>query len=161
MSQACHPQQQQGPAVSLNQRGLEDPIPVSGGSVGIETQIPYAFVWGNGLEVAYVNPALPDLASAQKHACVELCFVLDITPTKLSMHLHAYMKSLNPIDELRARGQQVRVVHLQIDLPAFGGSISRADRIIDMHPRERPPSNISTFDVPKFQQVVIPPPGLG
>ena len=65
--------------------------------------------------------------------------------------------------ELRALGQEVRVVYLQLDLPAFGGSISMAERITDMHPRERPPSkrSMSRVDVPTFQQVVTPPPGLG
>ena len=55
------------------------------------------------------------------------------------------------------------MLYVQLDLPAIGGggNISMAERIIDMHPWERPQSNISTFDVPKFQQVVIPPPGLG
>ena len=162
---ACQPQKQQGPAGSLKQCGLEDPIPASGGNVSVKMTIPNAFDWGDGLEIAYVSPAFPNLASAQKHACLELlCFLLVTAPTKVIMHPHEYLNQLTSIEQLRAQGQEVRVVYLQLVSPAFGGStsgISMAERITDMLPRERPPSKRSTFHVPKFQQVATPPPGLG
>ena len=77
------------------------------------------------------------------------------------LHPHEYLNHWTVIEQLLALGQEVRVVDVQLDLPAFGGSISMAERITDMHPRERPPSNISTLDVPNFQKVLTPPPGLG
>ena len=45
---ACQPQKQQGPAMSLKQCGLEDPMPASGGNVRIEMKSPNASVWGDG-----------------------------------------------------------------------------------------------------------------
>ena len=146
---ACQPQKQQGPAGSLKQCGLEDPIPASGGNVSLKMTIPNVVDWGDGLEIAYVSPAFPNLASAQKHACLELlCFLLVTAPTKVIMHPHEYLNQLTSIEQLRAQGQEVRVVYLQLVSPAFGGStsgISMAERITDMLPRERPPSKRSTF----------------
>ena len=116
--------------------------------------VPNVFDLGDGLDIAYVSPAFPNLASAQKHACLELlCFLLVTAPTKVIMHPHEYLNQLTSIEQLRAQGQEVRVVYLQLVSPAFGGStsgISMAERITDMLPRERPPSKRSTFHVPKF-----------
>ena len=108
--------------------------------------IPNAFVSGNGFGNCTVSRAFPNLESAQKHACLEsLCFILVTAPTKVMMHPHEYLNHWTSIEQLRALGQEVCAVYLQLDLPAFGGSISKAERITDMHPRERPQSNISTL----------------
>ena len=56
----------------LNQCGLEYRIPASGRNVSIKLQIPNDFVWGYGLDFAYVRPAFPDLASDENRACLEL-----------------------------------------------------------------------------------------
>ena len=74
--------------------------------------------------------------------------MLVTAPTTVMMHPHEYLNDLTSIEELRAIGAEVRVVYLHLDSPAFGGSICMAERITDMHPRERPQSNISTIGVP-------------
>ena len=158
---ARQPQKQQGPAVSLKQCGLEDPTPASGGNVSVKMTIPNAFDWGNGLEIAYVSPAFPKFESAQKHECLELLCLFGHCSDQGDYASARIHESFASIDELRALGQEVRAKYLQLELPAFGGSISIADHIVDMHPRERPPSKRSTFHVPKIQQVATPPPGLG
>ena len=153
---ACQPQKEEGPAhPSLKHCGIENPIPASGGHVSIELKIPNAFCDGDGLEIVYVSPAFPNLASAQKHACLELlCFLLVTAPTKVIMHPHEYINHLTSIEELRAIGQEVRARYMQ-KMPAFGGTISMAERITDMLPRARPPSkrSMTRTDIP-------PPPGL-
>jgi hypothetical protein len=118
-----------------------------------------AMVW----TLHHVRPACPDLAPAQKRTCLELllCFIVVTAPTKVMMHPHEYLNHLTCIEELRDIVQKSACCIFAARLPAFGGSISTAERITDMHPRERPQSNISTFDVPNFQQVAMAPPGLG
>ena len=53
------------------------------------------------------------------------------------LHPHEYLNHLTSIEELRALGQEVRVVYVSLHLPAFGGSMPIAERITDMHPREQ------------------------
>ena len=89
--------------------------------------------------------------------------MLVIATTKVTMHQHEYLNHATSIGELRALGQEVRAIYVQLDLPAFGSSISMAERITDTRPRERPPSkrSASRVGVPNIQQIVAPPPGLG
>ena len=78
--------------------------------MSVKVTIQNAFDCGYGLEIAYVIPAFPNLASAQKHACLELlCFLVVTAPTQVIMRPHEYLNHLTSIEKLRAQGQEVRV----------------------------------------------------
>ena len=73
---ACQPGKALGPAGSLKDCGLENPILAFGGrGVGVRLEISHAFEHGDGLSIVYDSPPFPNLKLAQKHACLEiLCF---------------------------------------------------------------------------------------